>query len=112
MTTVLRDEITTGRNERLCGQIGVMQNASTSGLMIGPPAETLYAVEPLDVETITPSPKYRTPASPSAAISSSIMWNGEPAVTTASFSAVAANRRRRLTVSRSHGSHGMTAGTT
>src|SRR5438128_2500206 len=71
--TVLCDETTTGRNERLCGQMGVMQNASTSGLMIGPPAETLYAVDPLGVETSTPSPKYRIPSSPFAPNSNSII---------------------------------------
>src|SRR5580765_4146482 len=41
INTVERDEITTGRKDKLCGQIGVMQNASTSGSMIGPPADTL-----------------------------------------------------------------------
>ena len=40
-TTVELIETTTGLKERLCGHRGVMQIASTSGLMIGPPAETL-----------------------------------------------------------------------
>src|SRR4051794_29858411 len=59
-------ETTTGRNDKECGQIGVTQNASTSGETIGPPAETLYAVEPEGVATIIPSPKYRIPVSESA----------------------------------------------
>ena len=41
MSTVLWDEMTTGRKERLCGQMGVTQNASTPLSTIGPPAETL-----------------------------------------------------------------------
>src|SRR5689334_6586116 len=45
--TGFREETTTGRNDRLCGQIGVKQKASTPGSIIGPPAEMLYAVEPL-----------------------------------------------------------------
>lgn len=57
MLTTLFSEITTVRSERLCGQIGVMTSAGTVGLTIGPPAETLYAVLPLLVATITPSPK-------------------------------------------------------
>src|SRR5262245_8708421 len=57
IVTLFRDETTTGRNERLWAQMGVRHSASTPGSMIGLPAETLYAVEPLGVETITPFPK-------------------------------------------------------
>ena len=39
--TVLLKAITTGRNDKLCGQIGVMHRAWTLGLMIGPPEATL-----------------------------------------------------------------------
>src|SRR5688500_17524704 len=67
-TSELRDETTTGRNERLCGQIGVTQKASTPLSTIGPPADRLYAVEPLGVAAMTPSPKNRTaPLSPAPA---------------------------------------------
>src|SRR2546426_114452 len=61
--------------------------------MMGPPADTLYAVDPLAVETMMPSPKYVTPASLSAEMESSTIRNGGPAVTTASLSAVATNLR-------------------
>ena len=54
--TVLSDGITSGRNDKLCGQIGVMHMAATLGVMIGPPAATLYAVLPLGVAMMTPSP--------------------------------------------------------
>src|SRR5436189_247301 len=39
-----------------------MQRPSTFGDRIAPPAETLYAGDPLGVETIAPSPKHRLPA--------------------------------------------------
>src|SRR5437867_2050546 len=97
MITVLVPGITTGRNDRLCGASGVMQMPSTPGEIIGPPAATLYAVEPLGVETITPSPNNRTPLSLSVPRVSSIMRKGEPAETTASFSAVAVHRRLAAT---------------
>ena len=41
---------------RLCGAIGVITNNFCSGVTIGPPAESEYAVEPVGVEIITPSP--------------------------------------------------------
>lgn len=41
MRSVELEETTTGRNERLWGQRGVTHMASTLGLMMGPPAETL-----------------------------------------------------------------------
>src|SRR5688572_13960290 len=112
ITTVIFEDTTTGRNERLCGQMGVMQMASTDASMMGPPAETLYAVDPLGVATMTPSPKYRTPLSPSARSSSSIMWNGGPAVTTASFKAVAVKRRFDSTSLQSFESHWIPAAST
>ena len=42
--------------------MGVMANAPTPGATIGPPADTLYAVEPVGVETISPSPETIGPA--------------------------------------------------
>ncbi len=39
----------------MCGQMGVRQIAPTDGKMIGPPAESEYAVEPVGVATIKPS---------------------------------------------------------
>ena len=45
----------TGRLVSMCGQIGVRQNAATDGKMIGPPADSEYAVDPVGVATISPS---------------------------------------------------------
>lgn len=49
------DGKTSGRNERLRGQMGVNTRALKDGCTIGPPAEREYAVEPVGVETIRPS---------------------------------------------------------
>src|SRR4051812_16846728 len=38
-----------------CGHTGVTTNASTAGINIGPPAANEYAVDPVGVDTITPS---------------------------------------------------------
>src|SRR5947208_16711602 len=48
----------TGRLVNMCGQIGVMHSAGTVGKMIGPPAESEYAVDPVGVEMISPSALY------------------------------------------------------
>ena len=45
-----------GRWPKECGQMGVSKKTSTSGATIGPPAAKEYAVEPVGVETIMPSP--------------------------------------------------------
>ncbi len=44
-----------GRFDSVKGQIGVITTAFIDGKIIGPPAERLYAVEPVGVETIKPS---------------------------------------------------------
>src|SRR6185436_19524077 len=95
-----------------CGASGVMQMASTLGLMIGPPAATLYAVEPLGVETMMPSPKQRTPGSLSVPSSSSIMRNGAPEVMTESFNAVELQRRFSATSVASDSRHSVAPATT
>ncbi len=46
---------TTPRLYAECGAAGVTSSASTDGLVIGPPAEKLYAVEPVGVATMTAS---------------------------------------------------------
>ena len=48
----------TERFPKVCGQIGVIAIAETSGLTMGPPAERLYAVDPVGVEKISPSQWY------------------------------------------------------
>lgn len=46
---------TTGLKERVCGHIGVSAMHGTVGDMRDPPAEMLYAVEPVGVLKIMPS---------------------------------------------------------
>jgi hypothetical protein len=46
---------TSGRNDKLRGQIGVRTIALREGWTIGPPAESEYAVDPVGVETMRPS---------------------------------------------------------
>lgn len=47
---------TIGLNERLWGQMGVTMTAGTLGWIILAPAATAYAVLPVGVETMRPSP--------------------------------------------------------
>ena len=54
--TSLESGITIGRIVRLCGANGVSRNEWHEGAKIGPPALNEYAVEPVGVEMITPSP--------------------------------------------------------
>ena len=46
---------TNGLNDKLRGQIDVNTSADSDGWTIGPPAESEYAVEPVGVDTISPS---------------------------------------------------------
>ena len=46
---------TNGLNDKLRGQIGVNTSADSDGWTIGPPVESEYAVEPVGVDTISPS---------------------------------------------------------
>ena len=46
---------TSGRCVSACGQIGVSTSASVPVSRIGPPAESEYAVDPVGVDTISPS---------------------------------------------------------
>src|SRR5689334_25391955 len=46
---------TIGRFESVNGQIGVITTAFIDGKITGPPADRLYAVDPVGVETIRPS---------------------------------------------------------
>lgn len=46
---------TTVRKLRLLGAIGVRRKASVSGCDIGPPAEREYAVDPVGVDSSSPS---------------------------------------------------------
>ena len=48
---------TSGRTFRLCGAMGVTTKFLLSGESIGPPQLSEYAVEPVGVETMSPSPQ-------------------------------------------------------
>src|ERR1700744_2252612 len=53
--------VTIGRANNACALFGTTSNASRSGHKIGPPAENAYAVDPVGVDTNTPSqPKVDT----------------------------------------------------
>lgn len=52
---VEEDGNTSGRNERLRGQMGVRTSALRDGCTIGPPADNEYAVDPVGVDTMIPS---------------------------------------------------------
>ena len=56
-STVLSPLTTTGRKASVCAAMAVTHMARTFGAMMGPPAETLYAVDPAGVQTIRPSPR-------------------------------------------------------
>ena len=49
------DGNTRGRKDRLRGQIGVNTRALRDGCTIGPPADREYAVDPVGVDTMSPS---------------------------------------------------------
>lgn len=56
MSVIIEDEgKTSGRKDRLRGQIGVRTRALRDGWTMGPPADSEYAVDPVGVETIRPS---------------------------------------------------------
>ena len=46
-------------------QMGVMRKFLAAGSMIGPPAEREYAVEPVGVQRMTPSPEKFAASTPS-----------------------------------------------
>ena len=48
-------DTTNGLDVRECGDIGVTTKLSTSGLIIGPPEDKEYAVDPVGVAIIKPS---------------------------------------------------------
>ena len=53
---VLDTGSTDGTPEGACAQMGVTASSRASGISTGPPADRLYAVEPVGVLTISPSP--------------------------------------------------------
>jgi len=76
---------TTGRTASVCGEIGVAMMPSMVGTRIGPPADKLYAVEPVAVATMIPSALY-CPICSSSAQSRSVINRAVPLLwMTASF---------------------------
>src|SRR5947209_8315093 len=76
--TVLDDGMTTAREVRLCGEIGLIVRTSLRGTTIGPPLASEYAVDPVGVVTMIPSAEYVTRYSSSTYVSSSMTLGDEP----------------------------------
>ncbi len=78
---------TSGLANSACADSGTTAMASTVGQMTGPPAEKLYAVEPVGVETTIPSHPKLDSGRPSISITTSIMRSRLAFSTVASLSA-------------------------
>lgn len=72
------DGKTSGRNDKLRGQIGVKTSALSEGWTMGPPAESEYAVDPVGVDTISPSETASVRCWPSTKMSMVFKWGLEP----------------------------------
>ena len=71
-----------------CGQIGVITKTPDSGAMIGPPAESEYAVEPVGVATIKPSALNSVNGSPFTRVRKRTSLGNSPRLKTASFNPI------------------------
>ncbi len=71
--TTSSGEITMQRLLRLCEDIGVRIMQSNLGFIIGPPQESQYAVEPVDVAIIIPSARYSFARTPLTSASTEII---------------------------------------
>ena len=78
---------TSGRANSACADSGTTAIASTVGQMTGPPAEKLYAVEPVGVDTTTPSQPKVDSGRPSTSMTTSSMRSRLAFSTVASLSA-------------------------
>ena len=78
---------TIGRLKRLCGFNGMNTIDRTSGCTIGPPRDMAYPVEPVGVETITPSASNWPAGRSSTSVSIRIRLISIPLCTTTSLSA-------------------------
>ncbi|MNR05464.1 hypothetical protein D3C85_1214970 [compost metagenome] len=78
---------TIGLPDKVWGYIGTITMASSLGCMIGPPADSAYAVEPVGVATIRPSAFWLQTNWPSICSSNSIIRVDLPGCSTTSFSA-------------------------
>jgi hypothetical protein len=78
MRTVLDAGMTTARDVRLCGEIGLIVRTSLCGTTMGPPLASEYAVDPVGVVTMIPSAEYVTRYSSSTYVSSSMTLGEDP----------------------------------
>src|SRR4051794_15604358 len=78
---------TIGRANNACALIGTINNASTPGQTIGPPALKLYAVDPVGVAHTTPSQPHRDSGRPSTLTTTSSILSRAAFSTLASLSA-------------------------
>jgi len=76
---------TNGRKERLRGHMGVKTRALSEGWTIGPPADKEYAVDPVGVETMTPSDTASVRCCPSTKMSIVFKCGLEPRCKATSF---------------------------
>lgn len=76
---------TNGLKLRLLGQMGVRTIALSEGWTIGPPALREYAVDPVGVETISPSPTDSVRCCPSTNVSIVLRCGSRPRCKAISF---------------------------
>ena len=86
MTTSASAGMTTGRLVSVCGAIGLSTSALTAGCTMGPPADRLYAVDPVGLAMMSPSALKRATKSPPTATENSTIRDREPPVTATSLS--------------------------
>ena len=78
---------TSGREVSECGAVGVIIKESTLGVIIGPPADNEYAVDPVGVAIIKPSELYSQTLCPSTLTEAFNILCEAPFQITMSFSA-------------------------
>ena len=87
MATACSGPTTNGLAKRACAESGMTAMAWTLGQMTGPPAEKLYAVEPVGVDTTTPSQPKLERGRPSTSMTTSSIRSRLAFSTVASFNA-------------------------
>ena len=87
IATACSGPTTSGFAKSACAESGTTAIASTVGQITGPPAEKLYAVEPVGVETTTPSHPNVESGRPSTSMTTSSIRSRLAFSTVASLSA-------------------------
>ena len=101
MTTCEVGPSTSGRANSACALSGTTSRASTFGQITGPPAEKAYAVEPVGVDSSTPSQAQRDSGRPSTSTSTSSTRSRDAFSTETSLTAYDVQATSPLTQSRS-----------